>query len=65
MGGSGTMAGVLLSVFVMGMLTFGLGLMNVPGIMMTVIVGFLLIGAIALPIVVKRVAEWRRSRAGV
>ena len=64
MGGSGTLGGVLLSVFVMGMLTFGLGLMNVPGILMTVIVGFLLIGAIATPIVTKRIAGWRGGRAG-
>jgi rhamnose transport system permease protein len=63
MGGSGTLAGVLLSVFVMGMLTFGLGLMNVPGIMMTVIVGFLLIGAIASPIVLKKISDWRQERA--
>lgn len=65
MGGSGTMIGVLLSVFVMGMLTFGLGLINIPGIMMTVVVGFLLIGAIASPIVAKRLSDWRRERAGV
>ncbi len=64
MGGSGTMLGVLLSVFVMGMLTFGLGLINIPGIMMTVVVGFLLIGAIASPIVARKVADWRRERAG-
>ena len=63
MGGSGTMLGVLLSVFVMGMLTFGLGLVNIPGIMMTVVVGFLLIGAIASPIVIKKLSAWRRERA--
>jgi len=63
MGGSGTMIGVLLSVFVMGMLTFGLGLVNIPGIMMTVVVGFLLIGAIASPIVIKKLSAWRRERA--
>ena len=64
MGGSGTMLGVLLSVFVMGMLTFGLGLINIPGIMMTVVVGFLLIGAIASPIVARKISAWRRERAG-
>jgi rhamnose transport system permease protein len=58
------MLGVLLSVFVMGMLTFGLGLVNIPGIMMTVVVGFLLIGAIATPIVLRKLSERRRERAG-
>lgn len=64
MGGSGTMLGVLLSVFIMGMLTFGLGLVNIPGILMTVVVGCLLIGAIATPIVARKLADWRRERAG-
>jgi rhamnose transport system permease protein len=64
MGGSGTMLGVLLSVFVMGMLTFGLGLVNIPGIMMTVVVGCLLIGAIASPILIKKFTDWKRERAG-
>ena len=65
MGGSGTMLGVLLSVFIMGMLTFGLGLVNIPGILMTVVVGCLLIGAIATPIVARKLTDWRRERAGV
>ncbi len=64
MGGSGTMLGVLLSVFIMGMLTFGLGLVNIPGILMTVVVGCLLIGAIATPIVARKLTDWRRERAG-
>jgi rhamnose transport system permease protein len=51
MGGSGTIPGVVISVFVLGMLMFGLGLLNVPGILMTIIVGCLLIAAIALPII--------------
>lgn len=54
MGGSGTMPGVILSVFVFGMLTFGLGLVNVPGILMTIITGCLLIAAIAAPIIVRK-----------
>lgn len=61
-GGSGTMTGVILSIFVMGMLTFGMGLRNVPGIMMTIVVGLLLITAVALPIVVGKIGA-RRARA--
>jgi rhamnose transport system permease protein len=55
-GGRGSMTGVILSVFVMGMLMFGLGLRNVPGISMSIVVGLLLITAVALPIVASRLA---------
>jgi rhamnose transport system permease protein len=58
-GGSGSMTGVILSIFVMGMLTFGLGLRNVPGISMSIVVGLLLIIAVALPIVARKIAGRR------
>lgn len=54
MGGSGTMPGVIISMLVFGMLNFGLSLLNVPGIVMTIITGCLLIGAIALPLISKK-----------
>ena len=53
-GGRGTLPGVILAVFVLGMLTFGLGLMNVNGIMMSIVTGLLLIVAIAAPLVIRR-----------
>lgn len=59
LGGSGTMGGVVLAVFVLGMLTFGLSLLNVPGIVMTIVVGLLLIFAIAVPLVAARLAARR------
>lgn len=59
LGGSGTLIGVILSVFVMGMLTFGLRLLNVPGNMMSVIAGLLLIVAIAAPLLVRKLAGRR------
>jgi rhamnose transport system permease protein len=59
LGGSGSLPGVILAVFVMGMLTFGLGLMNVPGIMMSIITGVLLIVAIATPLVLRRIVPRR------
>jgi rhamnose transport system permease protein len=59
LGGSGTLTGVILAVFVMGMLTFGLGLINVPGIMMSIITGLLLIVAIATPLVIRKLATRR------
>ena len=49
LGGSGTIPGVVLAAIVMGLVTFGLGLLNVPGIVMSIFIGALLIGVIALP----------------
>jgi rhamnose transport system permease protein len=56
LGGSGTIPGVVIAAFVMGLVTFGLGLLNVPGIVQSVVVGALLIIVIALPIVAARLA---------
>ncbi|SES24136.1 monosaccharide ABC transporter membrane protein, CUT2 family [Tranquillimonas rosea] len=49
LGGAGSILGVVLAALVMGMVTFGLGLLNVPGIVMSIFIGGLLIGVIALP----------------
>jgi len=49
LGGSGTVPGVVIAAFVMGMVTFGFGLLNVPGIVMSIFIGLLLISVIALP----------------
>jgi rhamnose transport system permease protein len=49
LGGSGTIPGVVIAAFVMGLVTFGLGLLNVPGIVMSIVIGALLISVIALP----------------
>ena len=54
LGGSGTIPGVVIAAIVMGMVTFGLGLLNVPGIVMSIFVGLLLIAVIALPLILKR-----------
>lgn len=53
-GGAGTVPGVVLAVFVLGFATFGLSLLNVPGIVINVLLGLLLIAAIAAPIVIRR-----------
>jgi len=52
-GGSGTVPGVVIAVFVLGLVTFGLSLINVPGIVISVILGFLLIASITLPILAR------------
>lgn len=53
-GGSGTIAGVVLAVFVLGLTTFGMSLVNVPGIVINIMIGLLLIMAISVPILVNR-----------
>ena len=53
-GGAGTIPGVVLAVFIIGLATFGLSLVNVPGIVISVLLGILLIVSIAVPIVVRR-----------
>jgi len=49
LGGSGSIPGVVLAAFIMGLVTFGFGLLNVPGIVMSIFIGILLIAVIALP----------------
>ncbi|TPL05256.1 MULTISPECIES: ABC transporter permease [unclassified Mesorhizobium] len=58
LGGAGSILGVVLAAFIMGLVTFGLGLLNVPGIVMSIFIGLLLIIVIALPII------WRRLSVG-
>ena len=48
-GGSGTIGGVMLAVLTLGIVTYGLALANIPGIIMTIVVGILLLITIALP----------------
>jgi rhamnose transport system permease protein len=61
LGGSGTIVGVVIAAFVMGMVTFGFGLLNVPGIVMSIFIGLLLISVIALPILARKFSGRRRS----
>lgn len=49
LGGSGSIPGVVIAAFVMGLITFGLGLLNVPGVVMSIAIGSVLIFVIALP----------------
>ncbi|MEX1057802.1 MAG: ABC transporter permease, partial [Natronospirillum sp.] len=61
LGGSGTILGVVIAAMLMGIVTFGLGLMNIPGIVMTIIIGIMLITVISIPVVTRRI-QARRSR---
>ncbi|WP_253949034.1 ABC transporter permease [Mangrovicoccus sp. HB161399] len=49
LGGSGSIPGVVIAAILMGLVTFGLGLLNVPGIVMSIFIGLMLIGVIAVP----------------
>ncbi|MBO6920434.1 MAG: ABC transporter permease [Rhizobiaceae bacterium] len=55
LGGSGTIQGVFIAAFIMGLISFGLGLLNVPGIVMSIFIGALLIIVIALPIIAGKI----------
>jgi rhamnose transport system permease protein len=59
LGGAGSILGVVIAAFIMGLVTFGLGLLNVPGIVMSIFIGLLLIGVIALPILYKMMKHSR------
>lgn len=61
LGGSGTIPGVVLAAFVMGMVTFGFGLLNVPGIVMSIFIGLLLIAVIALPRIARQALAKRKT----
>lgn len=60
-GGSGSIPGVVLAALIMGLVTFGFGLLNVPGIVMSIFVGLLLIAVIALPILWSRIVWLLKS----
>jgi rhamnose transport system permease protein len=54
-GGRGTIVGVVLAAVLLGFVTFGLGLKNIPGIVMQIIVGTLLIVVVAAPVIAARI----------
>ena len=58
-GGAGTILGVTLAVFVLGLTTFGLSLVNVPGIVISILNGVLLIASISAPALAQRFLRGR------
>lgn len=66
-GGSGSMLGVALALFIVLNIRNGLGLANVDGIIQQGVVGLLLIGSVLVPNILQRlrVASARRTRAVV
>lgn len=62
LGGVGTILGVVLAAFLMGLVTFGLGLVNVPGIVMQIVVGVLLVAVISIPVLLRKLGLARGGR---
>jgi rhamnose transport system permease protein len=58
-GGVGSIGGVVLAVFVLGLATLALSLINIPGIVISVLMGLLLIISIAAPIIIRRIMGLR------
>ena len=58
-GGKGNVLGVIIANFLLGYLKFGMGVLNIPGKVMNIITGVLLVVAILLP----RTVDKLRSRA--
>ncbi len=66
-GGKGNIFGVIVGIFLIGFLKFGMGLINVPGKVMNIVIGLLLIVAIMLPGYVHRIRDrviLRRQQEG-
>ena len=61
-GGKGNIFGVILGIFLLGFLRFGMGLINVPGNVQNIFSGVLLILAIVLPSWVASAQERRRLK---
>jgi rhamnose transport system permease protein len=58
-GGKGRVPGVVIAIFLLGYMKFGMGVVNVPGKVMNIVTGVLLVVAILLP----RTVDSLRSRA--
>jgi rhamnose transport system permease protein len=60
-GGQGSILGVVLSALLIGLVTFGLSLLNVPGIVLAIVTGCLLIGVVAISSLVGYSGRRRRG----
>lgn len=61
-GGKGTMLGAVLSLLLIGLMRFGMGLLNIQGQVQGIVVGLLLIFSILLPGVAGQVSSLRNTR---
>ena len=61
-GGKGTMLGAVLSLFLIGLMRFGMGLLNIQGQVQGIVIGSLLILSILLPGVAQQVSALRKTQ---
>ncbi|GAH08553.1 unnamed protein product, partial [marine sediment metagenome] len=61
-GGEGNIFGVIVAIFMVGFMKFGMGLINVPGKVMNIVIGFLLVFAIILPAFIRDLRNRRLIR---
>jgi rhamnose transport system permease protein len=61
-GGAGSMVGVVLSLFLIGLARYGMSLVNIPSQVMLVVIGCLLIVAILLPKAMRRITREQVSQ---
>lgn len=59
-GGKGTMPGAVLSLFLIGLMRFGMGLLNIQGQVQGVVIGLLLILSILLPGIAQQASSLKR-----
>ena len=68
MGGKGTMVGAILSLILIGLMRFGMGLINIPGQGQNIVIGLLLILSILLPYVGRQLTsggvKWDKALVG-
>ena len=60
-GGKGTMLGVVLSLLLIGLMRFGMGLLNIQGQVQGIAIGLLLILSILVPSLIQGVSGFRRT----
>ena len=61
-GGKGTMLGAVLSLFLIGLMRFGMGLLNIQGQVQGIVIGLLLILSILLPGVAQQISSARKKQ---
>jgi rhamnose transport system permease protein len=61
-GGKGTMLGAVLSLFLIGLMRFGMGLLNIQGQVQGIVIGLLLILSILLPAIAGQVSSARKTQ---
>jgi rhamnose transport system permease protein len=61
-GGKGTMFGAVLSLLLIGLMRFGMGLLNIQGQVQGIVIGLLLILSILLPNVAQQISAIKSTR---